>query len=192
MRHRLHKIASASLSSAAGFTLLELMVVVGILGILAAIGIVSYSHFLKKAKAVEAETALLEVQRLEQLHYAVHGQYSADLPSLGFAPKPALKYYSVNIQLPSVTKGLGYQVMANPAGGSSQIDLWVLTQYTIGPATLQTIPQSGVTLTTDGLIVTGGPGEGMSSEDDNSTSGYSSSTTTTGGSRTVTLKGPER
>jgi Tfp pilus assembly protein PilE len=168
------------------------MVVVLILGILVSITAVAHSLFLKKAKAVEAETALYEVNRLEQLHYAVHGQYSSDLGSLGFAPKPGLKYYAVDVQLPSGTKGLGYQATANPAAGTDKIDLWVLTKYAAGPTTLQTIPQSGVTRTPDGLIVTWGQGGDASSEDDTSTASYESTFTSTEGRRTVTLKGGER
>src|SRR4249920_1188486 len=141
MSYRLHRTAVPRVCCAAGFTLVELMMVVAILGILVLISAASHNFFLKKAKAVEAETALHEVNRLEQLHYAVHGQYSSDLGSLGFAPKPALKYYAVNIQLPAGTAGLGYQVTANPAEGVNQVDLWVLTKYAAGPTTLQTIPQ---------------------------------------------------
>ncbi len=42
-----------------GFTLIELMVVLAILGILVSIASVSYQVFIKKAITVEAETALL-------------------------------------------------------------------------------------------------------------------------------------
>ena len=44
-----------------GFTLIELMIVVTIIGILAAITYPSYQNYVRKAKRVEAQTALTEL-----------------------------------------------------------------------------------------------------------------------------------
>jgi len=52
-----------------GFTLIELMVVLAILSILAAIAMVSHKHFLEKARTVEAEVALAEINRLEIIYH---------------------------------------------------------------------------------------------------------------------------
>jgi prepilin-type N-terminal cleavage/methylation domain-containing protein len=53
-----------------GFTLIELMVVVAILGILVSAATVSYNHFVIKAKTVEGEIVVHEVERLEDLYHA--------------------------------------------------------------------------------------------------------------------------
>ena len=65
-----------------GFTLIELTAVVAIVGILAALAIVSYRHFTWKAKNVEAEVALVEVHRLQQMHLANTGSYSVDFGAI--------------------------------------------------------------------------------------------------------------
>jgi prepilin-type N-terminal cleavage/methylation domain-containing protein len=60
----LRRPAPSGLLDATGLTLLELMVVVGVMALLAAIAIPLYQNFLKKAKWVEAETVLRDIPRL--------------------------------------------------------------------------------------------------------------------------------
>lgn len=106
-----------------GFTLIELMLVVAIIGVLAAVAMVSYQHFTEKAKGVEAEVALAEVNRLEQLHHANHGSYSSDLNAIGFSLASALKFYKIEVRIHS--GGAGFQAMALPLvrSGAQQIAL---------------------------------------------------------------------
>jgi prepilin-type N-terminal cleavage/methylation domain-containing protein len=57
-----------SISDQSGFTISEVMVVVAIVGVLATISFASYVMFGDKAKTVEAEIALAEVNRREMLY----------------------------------------------------------------------------------------------------------------------------
>jgi prepilin-type N-terminal cleavage/methylation domain-containing protein len=100
-----------------GFTLVELMVVVTIVGILAALAAVSYRHFTERAKAVEAEVALAEVHRLELLYHAGHGSYTDDLKTLGFSMSAPLKYFAVQVR--TDRKGAAFYALALPLSGSS-------------------------------------------------------------------------
>jgi prepilin-type N-terminal cleavage/methylation domain-containing protein len=79
-------------SDSKGFTLLELLIVVAILGILASFAITAFQIYLKKAKSIEGETALSDIKRLEASYYADNGQFSASLPTIGFNPSAPLKY----------------------------------------------------------------------------------------------------
>jgi prepilin-type N-terminal cleavage/methylation domain-containing protein len=81
-----------------GFTLSEVMVVVVIVGALASIAGISYTVFTDKAKTVEAETALVEVNRLEMMHYEARGHYSSDLHAIGYTATPALKFYTLKLK----------------------------------------------------------------------------------------------
>ncbi|MBI4552278.1 MAG: type II secretion system protein [Candidatus Latescibacteria bacterium] len=78
----------------AGFSLIELMVVIVVIGVLAALAIPRFTGVSNKAKSVEAHTNLKFLYDLELDHYQLHDRYLAvdegqDSPELGFrAPKP--------------------------------------------------------------------------------------------------------
>ena len=61
-----------------GFTLIEVMVVVAILGILSAIALPSYRSYLAKAKRADARTQLLLAAQFMQRFYAANDQYKFD------------------------------------------------------------------------------------------------------------------
>ncbi|OYT19690.1 MAG: hypothetical protein CCU26_10185 [Nitrospira sp. UW-LDO-01] len=117
-----------------GFTLLEVLVVLAMLSILAAVAMVSHSHFVDHAKAVEAEVVLAEVKRLEMLYHANHGTYSGDVTAIGLALLPTLKYYKVEVWLDD--GGGSFQAVAIPLFGKQTQPALVLT-HTKDGTTLQ-------------------------------------------------------
>ena len=66
-----------------GFTLIELMIVVAIIGILAAIAIPNFLRFQLKAKSSEGKTNLAAIRTAEQSYYSEFGSY---VSSAGLAP----------------------------------------------------------------------------------------------------------
>ena len=64
-----------------GFTLIELMIVVAIIGILAAIAIPNFLRFQLKAKSSEGKTNLAAIRTAEQSYYSEFGFYVSAEPS---------------------------------------------------------------------------------------------------------------
>ena len=67
-----------------GFTLVELMVVVVIVGILAAISYPSYRQYIARAKRVEAQSPLLQIATNQERFYLQNNTYTTDMTKLGF------------------------------------------------------------------------------------------------------------
>ena len=76
-----------------GFTLIELMIVVAIIGILAAVAIPQYQNFTKKSKASEAKVILDAITTAEASYFAEQDNMTATLSDMGSPESPA-KYYT--------------------------------------------------------------------------------------------------
>ncbi len=75
-----------------GFTLIELMIVVAIIGILAAIAIPNFMRFQAKSKQAEAKTNLGAIGTTAESWRTEKDTYIALLTELGWAPTGTLRY----------------------------------------------------------------------------------------------------
>jgi type IV pilus assembly protein PilE len=88
-----------------GFSLLELMIVVAIVGILAAIAFTVYSAQVQKARRTDARTAVLDLAGREERFFSVANNYSQTPTDVGYGgafPQVVGSgpgYYSLNITL---------------------------------------------------------------------------------------------
>ena len=69
---------------ARGFTLIELMIVVAIVGILAGIAYPSYMDHVRKGNRAKAQAFLMDVAQRQQSYLIVHRQYADSLTKLDF------------------------------------------------------------------------------------------------------------
>jgi type IV pilus assembly protein PilA len=81
-----------------GFTLVELMVVVAIIGILATIAIPQYSKFQSKARQSEAKVALTGLHTAESSFQAEQGGFTTCLTDIGLTLDGAKRYYIVGFK----------------------------------------------------------------------------------------------
>jgi Tfp pilus assembly protein PilE len=119
--------------------LIELMIVVAILGVLVSVATVSYNHFVTKAKAVEGELVVHEVDRLESAYYVAHQAYTDSFTNLGLSMTGTLKYYTPEVRMGFVADKMSYQVRAVPIAASGT-DAWLLTSYRDGSVQVDRIP----------------------------------------------------
>jgi type IV pilus assembly protein PilE len=133
MTHMAHKAAH-------GFTLIELMIVVAIIGILAAIAIPNYTSYLLKSRRSDATVAISKIQQAEEKWRANNPLYTSNLASSGLdlSNTSANEYYILSItgfdgtNCSGSPTGSSYCIQASAASGSPQLNDTGCTVMSLG------------------------------------------------------------
>lgn len=95
-------------SKSSGFTLIELMIVVGIIGILVAIAAPNFSRYQSKSRQSEAKIALAALYGSERSFYSEYSSFAGSMDAIGYAPEGARRYYTVGFSAAHATTITGY------------------------------------------------------------------------------------
>jgi type IV pilus assembly protein PilE len=124
--------------AAHGFTLLELMIAVTIVGILAAIAIPSYSQYVRKGNRTDATRALLSDAQALQRCYSQNFTYTPAAPCTppaGTSSSPG-GYYNVTVALQATSYTLTAVAIKAPQTQDTTCQTFILTSA--GAQTAQT------------------------------------------------------
>lgn len=102
-----------------GFTLIELMICVTVVGLLSSVAYPAFSSTMASTRRSDALLALMKVQMLQERFRSEHPSY-AELSQLGMGSGTPSRYYDISVLSPSPD---GYVVHA-AAIGSQQRDTW--------------------------------------------------------------------
>lgn len=101
-----HFLHSEKCKKQFGFTLIELMITVAIVGILAAIAYPSYTDFVTRSNRSEGQGELLRFANLQEQYFVDYRTYGADLTSLGKATAAILTehgHYQISVNNANAT-----------------------------------------------------------------------------------------
>ena len=150
----LRRSLRASRHRIGGFTLIELMIAVAIIGILVRLAYPAYTQSVLKSHRAEAKAALLDLASREERYFGTANQYSATGVTLGYnagttltaaAPLPVLTgtsvYYNLSVQVPdpAASAASAPSFLATATAVGSQVNDTKCKDFSLNAAGVQSV-----------------------------------------------------
>ena len=122
-----------------GFTLVELMITVAILGVLAAVSIPAYSNYMNRAKQADAIIGLKAAQMAQEQYFSENNEYSKKIDILpGFDDATEDNSYAKGVYTLTATADTdpanpSFTIEAAWNDGNGIDDLWTISNTNIDP-----------------------------------------------------------
>mgnify|MGYP003380607151 CR=1 FL=1 len=123
-------------SASLGFTLIEVVIVIVIVSILAAVALPAYQDSMRKGRRADAKAGLLDAANRQEQFMLDRSTYTADMSQLGFANDPLIsadEHCAIDAEAPDPNCPIAncFTLTATPVAGGAQIEDVRCTSFSV-------------------------------------------------------------